>query len=253
MQSSLHCFTCGYVDVQEKFIQTGSLVCPNCHTQLRHIGSDYDRPIENHRCQTCHHVFTEGDVLGRCAVCRKEMPPSELVSNRIMSWQLGSRGRMIALLGENLDFSASFDSIDFISEEIFTFNLDWFLVMSRRYKNICFSLCGIGFVNLTEMSEVIGYMPVSRVLETFSQRLKGILRNSDLITRTGENMLWLLLPDTDEQGLVSLQHRIEKDLELMIEETDRALDCQFVSMASTQIVEGEKANLLLARLSGQLM
>nr|WP_309294963.1 hypothetical protein [Aeromonas caviae] len=27
------------------------LLCPNCFSRLRHIGSDYDRPLENYRCR----------------------------------------------------------------------------------------------------------------------------------------------------------------------------------------------------------
>ncbi len=252
LQASLHCFTCGHVDVQEKFIQTGSLVCPNCHTQLRHIGSDYDRPIENHRCQSCNNAFIDGEVVSRCAVCRKEMSPNDLVSNRIYSWKLSNRGRVIAVRGMSADLSASFDHIDFISEEIFTFNLDWFLIMSRRYSNIHFSLLGIYFANLTELSEVVGHTKLFRILEAFSQRLRGLLRNTDLTTRTTENTIWLLLPNTDEPGLERVHERVEENLQLLLEDSDKALDYRFVSAASTQIPKEENADLLLARLYGQL-
>ena len=49
-QASLHCFTCGHIGRQGEFLKDGALVCPNCLTRLRHIGSDYDRPLENYTC-----------------------------------------------------------------------------------------------------------------------------------------------------------------------------------------------------------
>ena len=39
-QPALHCFTCGHVGAQEQFIKDGIMICPNCLTRLRHIGSD---------------------------------------------------------------------------------------------------------------------------------------------------------------------------------------------------------------------
>lgn len=100
LQASLHCFTCGCVDVQDKFMHSGTLVCPKCHKHLRHIGSDYDRPIENYRCQSCSHSFIEGDVQVRCAMCEKEMKPGELILNEVHSWRLSDKGRTVAFRGE---------------------------------------------------------------------------------------------------------------------------------------------------------
>ena len=35
------------------FLSSGALACPKCTTRLRHIGADYDRPLENHTCNVC--------------------------------------------------------------------------------------------------------------------------------------------------------------------------------------------------------
>ncbi len=56
-QSSLHCFTCGHVGEQQSFQRRGKLECPKCLTQLRHIGVDYDRPLENHVCNQCSNLL----------------------------------------------------------------------------------------------------------------------------------------------------------------------------------------------------
>ncbi|WP_292993827.1 diguanylate cyclase [Nitrosomonas sp.] len=253
LQASLHCFTCGCVDVQEKFIHSGALICPKCNTQLRHIGSDYDRPIENHSCHVCHQTFVEPNVLARCTVCEKEMMPNDLASNRIRSWKLSDRGRIIAVRGEVFDIATSFDQLNFIPKDLFIHDLDWLLISSRRYPDITFSLFGIYFLNLIELIDLIGHTQLLQMLESFAQRLRSMLRTPDLSTRTAENMLWLLLPHTDAQGLSSFQKRIENSMQLLQAEGDMKLDCRFISVASSQILKSETAELLLARLYGELI
>ena len=252
MQSSLHCFTCGCVDLQEKFVHAGVLKCPNCYTQLRHIGSDYDRPIEMYRCLSCNHAFVDGEVVARCAVCHKKMPPNDLMINRINSWQLSDRGRVIAIHGQTQAVSASFHLIDFTSNEIFIHDLDWFLTLSRRYPDIHFSVFGIYFANFSQFIVSLGHTKLLQLLESFSQRLKSLLRTPDLITQTAENMLWVLLPHTDQQGLNGFTKRLETSIQTLFEDSEQKLDCRFISAVSAQIADNETADLLLARLQGQL-
>lgn len=253
MKSSLHCFTCGCVDTQEKFVHSGALVCPKCSTQLRHIGSDYDRPIENYICQGCHHLFAEPDVLVRCASCEKEMVPDDLISNKIYSWKLSDRGRMLAARGDEFDIASSFDQLDFISRELFVHDLDWLLVSSRRYPDITFSLFGIYFVNLPELVSQIGHTQVLQMLEAFAQRLRSMLRVPDLSTRSAENLVWLLLPFTNEEGLHGFQARIEANLNALQKDNELRLDVRFVGVSASQIHEREDAELLLARQRSELM
>ncbi len=253
IQPSIHCFTCGYVDIQEKFFQGGVLMCPKCNTQLRHIGSDYDRPIENHHCQSCSYTFIESDVTVRCAMCEKEMAPEDLTENKIQGWRLSERGRIIAIRGEVFDVASSFEQLNFISKELFVHDLNWLLISSRRYRDITFSLFGIYFANLSELSDVVGHTKLLQILESFAQRIRAMLRTPDLSTRTAENMLWLLLPQTDGQGVKVVHQRIESNVKLLLEDSDRKLDCRFISATATQIPDKENAELLLARLQGELV
>lgn len=252
LQPALHCFTCGCVDAQDKFMQGGALVCPKCHMHLRHIGSDYDRPLENYRCQACHQSFIEGDVQVRCAMCEKAMSPGELILNEVHSWRLSDKGRTIAFRGEVFDLSSGFDQLDFISKELFIHDLDWMMVMARRYPNINFSLFGVYFANLPDLVELFNHAKLLQMLESFAQRLRNLLRTPDLSTRTSENMLWLLLPNTDEQGLSGFHKRIESNMSVLLEESNYKLDFRFVSVTSQKLSSKENAELLLARLFGEL-
>lgn len=253
LQASLHCFSCGHVEVQEKFLHSGALICPKCSTQLRHIGSDYDRPIENHRCRSCDYSFVESNVMVRCAMCTKKMAPDDLFESKIKSWQLSEQGRIIAIRGEVFDIASSFDQLNFISKELFAHDLDWLLISSRRYPAITFSLFGIYFANLSELSDLFGYTKLLQILESFAQRLRVMLRTPDLSTRTAENMLWLLLPYTDAQGLSSFHKRIDNNMKILLEDSDKKLDCRFIGATSSQISNKENAGLLLARLQGELI
>ncbi len=65
-EPALHCFTCGHVAPQDEFLKDGLMLCPNCLTRLRHIGSDYDRPMENLSCRACNVSFIDSLVHARC-------------------------------------------------------------------------------------------------------------------------------------------------------------------------------------------
>ncbi|HNO74952.1 MAG TPA: GGDEF domain-containing protein [Nitrosomonas mobilis] len=251
-QASLHCFTCGHVDVQDNFLQGGALVCPKCLTQLRHIGSDFDRPIENHSCHTCHHVFVESDVQVRCMHCGRSSQPTDLVEHKIQSLRLSDRGRIIAVRGDTFDIAASFDQLQFIPGELFKHDLDWLLILARRYSMINFSLFGIYFPQLPELAEKIGHVRLMQLLEVFAQRLRSMLRTPDLSTRTAENMLWLLLPQTDEKGLRGFHTRIKASLGDIMKDSDHQLDYQLIGINSAQINEQEDAQLLMARLYAEV-
>lgn len=247
-QASLHCFTCGHVDVQNNFLQGDALVCPKCLTQLRHIGSDFDRPIENHNCHACHHIFVESDVQVRCMHCGKSSQPTDLVEHKIQSWRLSDRGRIIALRSETFDIATSFEQLQFISSELFRHDLDWLLILARRYPMINFSLFGIYFPQLPELAEKIGHAHLTQLLEVFSRRLRSMLRTPDLSTRTAENMLWLLLPQTDKKGLQGFHARIKASLGEIMKDSEHQLNYQLIGIHSGQINEQEDAQLLMARL-----
>ena len=132
-------------------------------------------------------------------------------------------------------------------------DLDWMIVLTRRYKNISFSLFGIYFANLNELVDEIGHTRVLQVFESFAQRLRNLLRTPDLSARTAENMLWLLLPNTDKQGLAGFHKRIESSMGQLLQESDQKLIFRFGSISSDQLSDKESAELLIARLSGGLL
>lgn len=242
------------VDRQRKCLHCSSshlsfiYVCPNCNSELQHIGGDNDRSIENHFCLSCNQSFSESYVTARCLICKKTMKTDDRVHN----WKLSNRGKIISIRGENLKNSFVFEQLNYITKELFIHNLGWSLASCRRYQNATFSLFGINFTNLAELINVSGHTKSFQLVESFAQRLRNIIRPPDLSTRTSVDMLWLLLPHTNELGLDGFQKRIVSDIQHLQEENENKLDCKFIGIVSTQIPQTESAELLLARLYGEL-
>lgn len=253
-QTSLHCFTCGHVAAQDDFMSNGVLVCPNCSSRLRHIGADYDRPLENFRCNACKHYFIEGDVVARCAVCTESMSPADLLLNSIYSWKLSDHGRMAAMHGQSNDLFEVFDNLNYVPYELFLHDLNWLLIQAARYNETNFSVLGLYFSNIPELIAEIGHHSVFQLLEGFAGHLRSLVRRTDLCARTVDNTIWLLLPHTDAVGVEGLQYRVEEAVELTKQPGDQLLLCNvsgFSSKDSPPI--DEDARLLLARMQSELL
>ena len=87
------------VDDQDSFMQQGTLRCPKCVTTLRHIGVDYDRPLEKYRCLSCNARFIEATVLARCYECGQSSKPDDLVMTPIHEYRIGKLTHHIAREG----------------------------------------------------------------------------------------------------------------------------------------------------------
>ncbi|MBV1913766.1 MAG: diguanylate cyclase [Pseudomonadales bacterium] len=253
-QISLHCFTCGNVAAQDNFMNNGVLVCPNCSTRLRHIGADYDRPLENYRCNSCTHYFIEGDVLCRCAICEQTTSPAELLQNDIRSWKLSDHGRLTAMHGNSDDLFDVFNQLNYVPYELFIHDLNWLLIQANRYEATNFSVLGLYFTNIPELISEIGHQDVFQLLEGFSGHIRSLTRRTDLCARAVENTIWLLLPHTDYEGVKGLESRIKVAAQLTQQQEDHLLVCEMVHFSSSESSSvAEDAKLLLAQMQSDLI
>jgi GGDEF domain-containing protein len=205
----LHCFTCGHVAPEESFLTRGSLVCPNCLSRLRHIGADYDRPLENYVCSDCGQSFVEPLVIARCLSCGAENDPESLVPRQVYSFRLGERGALAARTGSLEDIYALFDNLNYIRPQFFEALLDWLMAVCRRHSEELFSLIGIRLRNILELTDSIGRYRTSELVDEFAFRLREAIRKTDLTTRTSQRTLWILLPKTDCPACRILVDRFE--------------------------------------------
>ena len=202
-EPSLHCFTCGHVAPEGDFRSEGALTCPKCSAALRHIGVDYDRPLTQYACGSCHHVFVETRVLARCLDCQTTAEPSALDVREVAALRLSAHGRTALRAGQIQESFAALDTANYVEPAHFRRMLDWAVTTHTRHSEMRFGLMLVEFLNATEVMEKQGAARVFLLLDEFAHRLHELLRTSDITTRTQEDKLWLFLPFSDPQGLAS--------------------------------------------------
>jgi hypothetical protein len=249
----LHCFTCGNVGPEEEFLSRGALTCPKCTTRLRHIGADYDRPLENHTCNACRQSFIDAEVMARCMHCGAENPTDNLVARQVHSYRLAERGRTAARTGNLEDIYALFDHLNYVRPQFFLDLVAWLLAVCRRHADERFSLLGIRLSNVVELTARIGRHRSAELVDEFATRLRATVRKTDLTTRTDQRTLWILLPKTECPACTLLLNRIEniRGDSRQAEGVELLFDAVSYSAPAEQL-PGETAELLLARLAGKL-
>lgn len=258
-QPSLHCFICGHVAPQQDFLRGESLVCPNCLSQLRHIGSDYDRPMENYSCRSCSAFFVDADVDVYCFDCSQRHTPEELRVREIRPYRLSEAGRLACRQG--LDDSSVtaqfFRRLKLMSEADFLEDLNWQLSISRRYGppkgSTMATVLGMRLENLDRVMAQAGELLASAMLESLMERLQQVIRDTDRCMRSREDILWILLPQTPAKGLDHLQQRLTEGMERIGGSDDVRLSLRFVGcVLPDQALQEEDAALLIARMASDL-
>ena len=204
----LHCFTCGYVGVKDDFFQDGSLVCPHCRTRLRHIGTDYDRPLDKYICNNCGSSFTDPDVIATCMNCGEKSAPDRLYAKRIVAYSVTDRALQYVLEGHRRSIYEKFGQSLYINREYFLYQYDWMLAMARQYPDFVFSIIGYRFSDMRGLVRRHGKTEAYALIRAFAERVKGLLRPTDVFTRTGQGTFWILLPYTDAAGLSSALEKL---------------------------------------------
>ena len=250
-QPFLHCFTCGAVAPEERFVDQDGLRCPNCYARLRHIGTDYDRPLENFSCTSCGHTFIEPEVQARCMHCTTLTPPDRLTPRTVCTYELTDLGVQAAESGTMEDVFALLDTVNSVSPTYFLNLVNWLLALARRHQEERFTIIGLRLQNMVELNARLGQQPVLDMMDTLATRLRELVRSTDLSTRTGQQMFWLLLPKTGQA-----QHRIVLDrilaLRNLLPDGD-GIDFETVVFSAPEDMQpDETGKLLLARLEGEL-
>lgn len=249
----VHCFTCGNMAPQEKYMDKGGLVCPKCSARLRHIGEDYDRPMENYSCNACNAGFIDADVRVRCMSCNSEHAVDDLAVRQINSYRLSEHGRVVARTGGSDDLFSVLDRINHVTPAMFEHMLDWVLNLCERHPDVPFSVLGIKVMNLTKLIEEIGRARVMQLLDAFIGRLRELIRLTDFVTHTADDQLWVLLPKADEPGVARFIERLNQLQELAQNEGQAGLILRTVRFsAPSQPVKGEAANQLMIKLAAKL-
>lgn len=206
--TALHCFTCGLIAPEAHFVNGSQRGCPKCGAQLRHIGTDYDRPLETCVCASCQHVFVEGEVVARCAICAHSMPPSALRLHKFYSWRLGAAGRLAAQ-GSPTRMQGQGDDANRGSLDNFMASLDWILKMMQSQKDLRFELMGLHLTNRRELENSLGSENSARLIEAYVERLRESLNEADLMVRADDENVLIMIPSLDHKHVTKIHTAIK--------------------------------------------
>lgn len=243
---SIHCFKCGYVGKQERFKRAGGLSCPNCVSVLRHIGVDYDRPIETLSCGSCEHVFNEPEVVAECLQCLHVNSTDALTPANIYSFKLTSTAKDLVRTGRE-----AFTFIPQLGEQLSDSHLfwlaDWFNKLAIRYdqKHILLSLKA---TNLPEFIRVQGEIEAGKRLDEIQEHLINLLRVTDPCTNYSDSGLLMLLPMTTSTQLLFI---IEKLKALYDKQAGERLEFELKFIELPIKHSGHFATWVLDALNGQ--
>lgn len=253
-QPSLHCFTCGHVGPQESFLKDGVLLCPNCLSRLRHIGTDYDRPMENYRCRSCQAFFVDAEVQARCLDCGLSHTPDKLRVREVRDFRLTEAGRFRCRQEFSERSVPGFGRLNLLGGKDFYDLLSWQIQIVRRYPVPTFSLIGMRFVNLSGTLSQLGEQRGHAFIDSVADRLKETVRETDRCSRSTEEFFWIMLPHTDGKGLECVKQRLSRIAELFSAPEVSDLSLRVVSItAPDDLLDQEDGQLLLARLAGELV
>ncbi|MGF1757054.1 diguanylate cyclase [Photobacterium sagamiensis] len=206
LKPGVHCFVCGYVDDQEAFVPQGIMKCPKCSTTLRHIGVDYDRPLERFSCHACHTRFIEADVKVRCHDCGSLQTPDELAATPIHIYRTGNLARQIALEGSHL-LHLPLTWGNPVSPDNFPWLLQWNSALLSRHGGE-HTVMAILLGNLPEIKVELGLLQVQERIRELIKRLQNIFRDTDVVCQYADDLLLLLLPNTTTGVWTVLKQRI---------------------------------------------
>ncbi|MDX9841691.1 MAG: diguanylate cyclase [Desulfobulbus sp.] len=149
------------------------------------------------------------------------------------------------------DVFALLDTVNSVSPTYFLNLVNWLLALARRHNEERFTIIGLRLQNMVELNARLGQQPVLDMMDTLATRLRELVRSTDLSTRTGQQMFWLLLPKTGQA-----QHRIVLDRILALRNLlpdGGGIDFETVVFSAPEDMQSdETGKLLLARLEGEL-
>lgn len=251
-KSFIHCFACGHMATLEESMRHERLVCGRCLAKLRHIGIDYDKPLEDKQCLSCHHVFLDASVFITCLVCKHGMPPESLLTHRLYDYSLTDRGKNLIQGIEHELYHYVGQFFNFIDKVTFEAIINWQTKLAKRHKSITFSLLMIQFVDTEALIAQHGLLPVEHKLEDLIKSLRQLLRQTDLASRTA-NTLYFLLPMTPAAQCDGIKARFKQFLHQQYPNKTIPLNVAIASIDAEEMIARDlKEELLMAELHNRM-
>jgi GGDEF domain-containing protein len=247
----LHCFTCGNTEPERVFLRADELRCSNCNTVLRHIGIDYDRPLEENICTSCKSSFIDPNVQCLCFTCNRSFDPQSLVSYKLCEYKLADKAIQYLTLPHILENNMLIDQNHFVDPTVFTFFLDWQIKASLRYKSSSFSLINIKISNSNELINKYGITQTRQIVDELFQFIRSCSRNTDLFTRMNVEMATILFSFSNSADALLIKTNIQNHIQRGMKQ---GIDVNLIIQTSSSDeldLSKYNANLLLHELNSR--
>ncbi|MCK5881668.1 MAG: hypothetical protein KAG18_07310, partial [Sinobacterium sp.] len=199
-EKAIHCFTCGHVANERVFQRDNILSCPNCLTQLRHIGTDYDRPIENTRCQQCQSLSIDALVQAHCFQCGEANCVDELKAQNYYHYQLGVNAGLLITSGE-LHEAIPQQLREPIGKEHLAWLIEWLLAGPALEDKVFHQLIKIRINNYNALRDATSEHELSSTVKAFQEQVEGLVHEKNSCCRIHNDVLLYLFPASSEQGV----------------------------------------------------
>ena len=205
----IHCFVCGHVAPDSDFRKNMAFVCPKCGSTLRHLGSDYDHPLESNECNNCGTKFIEPDIKADCFFCRTRTDPSDLNVVNVYSYKLTEKGSAAARTGSMQMELQLFDGRNNLKFNFFCSIVEWMRDYRKRYPDEFFTLIGIEFSDLYEVEHLLGDEVYKKIMDELISRIRAMIRSTDITTSSAPDTFWILVPKTSLDNSKNQVQQIE--------------------------------------------
>jgi GGDEF domain-containing protein len=133
--------------------------------------------------------------------------------------------------------------------EYFTRTLEWLLGLSRRHSEVQFGLICLRFTNVHLLTARLPRHHVAQMFDALAQRLRALIRTTDLFMRDDDEYCWLLLPQTAPAGMGTLLERIAALSEASMPDEELRIQIVTSSFSSVDADEGiTNARMLMGNL-----
>jgi len=210
----LHHFKCGHVAPVKDFVSGLDYVCPKCSTQLRHIGTDYERLGQMYVDNETGETFDEPEIECVCLSCGLVTDPDHLLQRNISTYTLSERGLLAAETGYL--YEVSLDAV-LMDHDLQIYNPIYFqrqlaveMERSRRYRHHL----GLALLRLDQHEGFLEqYGEKSKqYLAQVAETIRSNTRSSDVIGRHEQNSIIMLFPETDLEGTRNACEKLRNEI-----------------------------------------
>jgi len=186
----IHHFRCAELDTEDAFRAGTDLRCPKCRQQLRHYGSDYDKPGSVLRCAACHSSNSEPAVGFSCQDCGAHTDGEAAPTCDIHSYALTAKA-IARLITPDSQLTKPRRALPHAVEE----------EIARLSDEVANAVAVIRYGRRERVIGAHGEIAFGKLRSLFVENLRNLIVESGRVV-AGDEADYLILEDTEADELV---------------------------------------------------